>query len=489
MRINFVCVNVGTRYPMAYVEILRDMVFRNASTLEDDCAFWCLTDRPDELPEGVYPIPAPEGLPGYWAKLALFSPAMPWDEWDRVVYFDLDVAITGRLEDLVTRKGIAKDPGWPCHNSSVMVWDHGEHREAWDRFTPDIITRSPGPIVPANVLPEGVPNGGDQEWLTEVGGWDEFPAPWVVSYRWQAKAWPTADAKVVQFHGDPKPADIAEGWVPNVWKVGGFTSLPVMRGSNVTPEFVLANVQANLPRDLPWFTGFRDLDDKDVCVIVCGGPSMKSRVDEIRQRQRRGAKVITVNNTLSFLMARGIKPHAHVMLDARPENVEFLKDAPKGVRYLLATQCHPSLFETLADHEVVVWHNFIGEELRKLLEPYWETHPIVMVPGGGTVGLRALNLAWLSGYKRVHIYGMDGSYAADGSHHAYPQALNDGERTLDVQCGPKRYRCAYWQVRQCEEFREAYVHLTGEGVRVWVHGEGLIPDVWRSLRDESAAAA
>jgi hypothetical protein len=135
-----------------------------------------------------------------------------------------------------------------------------------------------------------------------------------------------------------------------------------------------------------------------------------------------------------------------------------------------------------------MWHNFFGEELRELLEPYWNSgRPIVMVPGGGTVGLRALNLAWLSGFKRLHVYGMDGSYAA-GAHHAYPQALNDGERTLEVEHAGKRYRCAFWMVRQAEEFREAYALLAREGVDVILHGEGLIPDIWRGLRAERAAA-
>ena len=53
MRINFVSVNVGPKYDMVYVSILRDMQGRNACNMDHDCAWWCITDRPDELPEGV----------------------------------------------------------------------------------------------------------------------------------------------------------------------------------------------------------------------------------------------------------------------------------------------------------------------------------------------------------------------------------------------------------------------------------------------------
>lgn len=482
--VHVVCVRVGDKYGPEYVEILADMVHRNLSTL--DHALWCVTDAPDALPPGVNPIPHDPALPGWWQKVRLFAGDMPWEPGSRVLYLDLDVAVVGRLEDFAERKGIARDAGWPCFNSSVMCWDHGEHRAVWDRFKPDVMTRSPGPLVPAKALPAGVPNGGDQEWITEVGGWETLPAEWVVSYKRQAQSWPPQGARVVIFHGEPKNHEISEGWVPNVWKVGGYTSLPVMRGANVSTDALLDNVRANVARGLPWFTGYRRRDRaEDTAVLVCGGPSMKSRVEEIRQRKRRGERLITVNNALRFLGEHGITPDAHVMLDARPENAEFVKGAPEGVTYFLASQCHPAVFEALEDRDVVVWHNFFGDgtELRAILEPYWDAKPIVGVPGGGTVGLRALNLLWLSGYRRVHIYGMDGSYAG-GDHHAYPQALNDGERVIEVSHGGRRFRCALWMIRQSEEFRDAYASLRAEGLRIFLHGEGLIPDIWRKIRND-----
>src|SRR4051812_1955973 len=160
MTVNFVMVRVGTRYSPDYVAILADMIARNASNLEE-FAIWCVTDAPDELPEGVNAIPAdPTIPPSWWAKLQLFSPAMPWAEGDRIVYFDLDVAITGRLEDLTERKGIIKDWHWPCWNSSVMVWDHGEHRQIWDTFTPEVMAKPSVELAP--YLPAGQINGGDQ---------------------------------------------------------------------------------------------------------------------------------------------------------------------------------------------------------------------------------------------------------------------------------------------------------------------------------------
>jgi hypothetical protein len=115
----------------------------------------------------------------------------------------------------------------------------------------------------------------------------------------------------------------------------------------------------------------------------------------------------------------------------------------------------------------------------------------MLVPGGSTVGLRSIWLAAYSGFRTVHIYGMDSCYADDGAHHAYDQTLNDGETVLKVARGDREYHCAPWMVRAAGEF-EATWHdmrtfvdpITGRlsPVTLHVHGVGLIPDIARELR-------
>ncbi len=454
--IQVVCVRVGTLYGPEYVEILRDMVDRN---LTEDFTFHQITDQPEQI-DGVNNIAALPRLEGWWQKLALFSPHMPWAEGDRVIYFDLDVAITGRLEGLP--KGIIRDWHLPGYNSSVMVWDHGEHRDVWERFIPQIkdIHR------------------GDQDWITEVGGWDTFPPGMFASYRSHAIDGPPAGAVAVIFHGEPKPPDCG-GWVKDIWRVGGHYVLPKMDGGNVPQAQILKNVEANCKRPLPWFIGFPKAKE---AVVVCGGPSLKRSLFSIRNRQKNGALIIAVNGVGPTLKRAGIKVDGMVMLDARPENIDFVKDG-RAVIYYLASQCDPSVFDALKDQNVVVWHCANGQayqELMDTLAPYDATHPIVVVPGGGTVGLRAINLCWISGFKRIHVYGMDSSYEGT-DHHAYAQPLNDGDRVITLKLGDKEYRAAIWMARQAEEFREAWVHLKAQGVMLKVHGRGLIPDLAKAL--------
>lgn len=484
MLVNVVCVRVGTKYGPEYVTNLFDMVVRNLSTHYGEIRFWCITDDPDSLPEGINHIPQDPDLPGWWQKIALFSPANPWEIGERVVYFDLDVAITGRLEDLVGTKGIIDDWHWPCFNSSVMVWDHGEHAIVWDAFDYDTMTAK-GPLSHLKIYPKGQINGGDQEWITAIDGenWTPFPAEWCKSYR-ESRVWPQEHCKVVVFHGEEKP-DTAGGWVADVWKVGGLTSLPEMKGANTSPEQMLANVAENIKLDVEWFTGAPE--HSKTLVLVCGGPSMRNNLKAIKAHKQRGAKIATVNNAMRFLLENGIKPDHHIILDARPENLAFLDDAPEGVRYFLASQCDPSLFAALlkskGKYDVILWHNSVGdgsaiEELTQDIDK-----PTVCVPGGCTVGLRALWLAWGSGYRKVHVYGMDSSYEEDGQHHAYAQPINDADSHIYVQMAGKTYRCAPWMARQANDFQKSWGELKRCGMKLFVHGTGLIPDMAKHLKE------
>jgi len=490
--LRFVMVSVGPAYGMEYVSTLADMIARNASQVEQ-FSIECVTDRPDELPPGVGYVPARAELPGWWQKVGLFAPDLPWEVGDKIIYFDLDVAITGRLEDLVEAEGIIQDWNWPCFNSSVMAWTHGEHENIWRRFDVAMIDK-PGKVVPAELLPAGQINGGDQEWITEVGGWKTFPAEWFVSYR-AAKAWPPNGCKAVILHGKPKPHEVTAGWVPNVWKVGGFTSLPLMNGVNVTHDHLAENIRAAVKRDLPWFTGFKE--GKRRAVIVGGAPSMLDHLADIRAHKRDGASIISVNNAWRVLVDAGITPDNHIMLDARAENAAFLEGAPAKTRYLIASQCHPDVFDALEGKDVILWHNGFGDNkvLHEVLAPWWgegpNQRPCILVPGGGTVGLRALWLCFFAGFRSIHCYGMDSSYDGD-KHHAYDQPINDADRVMEVVLhdpatgNEKRYSAARWMVRQVSEFRETYADLKREGVRIFVHGRGLLPDVVRGIRAEEA---
>jgi uncharacterized Rossmann fold enzyme len=195
--------------------------------------------------------------------------------------------------------------------------------------------------------------------------------------------------------------------------------------------------------------------------IVGGGPSLAEHLDELKWRQSQGVQIWATNNTFRYLCTRNIYPDAHILLDSRIENAAFITAAAHDVRYYLHVSCHPTLFEMLHYAQVVTY------ELDD--EGY-----------GNTVGLRAMYLAGLSGYRMLHLYGMDSSYK-DGQHHAYDQALNDEERQIEVTLEGQTFHCAAWMLHQAEEFQQIASSFADQDCTITVTGDGLLPTLARAM--------
>lgn len=145
------CLFVRGEYPytVEYVRRLRAMVNR---WIDRPFRFCCLTDRPQDMPEGVEAMPVKK-LAGFapWTKLEMFNPERQWT--GRMLYLDLDTLIVAPLAPLVdvsANFAVTADP--PQHgqrtrdsygrqivrrfNTSVMVWDAGTHPDLYTNWTP-----------------------------------------------------------------------------------------------------------------------------------------------------------------------------------------------------------------------------------------------------------------------------------------------------------------------------------------------------------------
>lgn len=474
--VTFVCVwwdGGDGKYGPEYVNILADMVARNC---ELPGRFICLTNTDGSgLAEDIEVRPLPPGYDGWWNKLALFHPdALP--ARSRIVFLDLDVIVCGPIEDLVRTKGIAADWLQGGYNSSVMVWDHGEHVEAWNLIRPQDMARLHG----------------DQDWLTELGGWAMLPTDWIVSYRLHAVEWPPENAKVVCFHGWPKPGDFdAEGmvlipdlpkslgviyadfkspWVPEMWSMGG---LAIPRYTSVLNNDIVAiraNVTANVANDVPRIDLAPAHDG--TLIIAAGGPSLASSLPAISLARARGATLWAVNGVHDYLIDRGIVPDAMVMLDSRKACVDaFLSRPHSEVEYLIATQCDPSAFERLDGSWMAS-----DPVVRKWTGWYWgvETMDDRYIGGGATVGLKSIALGYVLGYRRFMLFGYDSSYL-DGADHAYPQPMNANDLRVDVVLKGRKFTAARWMAKQVVEFLGMAAALTALGCEIQIHGDGLLP--------------
>lgn len=129
-------VRTGDKYGVEYVQRLRDMVSRH---LCQTIRFICITDQTEQV-AGVEMIRTE--LPGWWAKMALFSPEIRGP--GKCVYFDLDTVIIDDLTplslvyaDFATCANFTKAvvPAYPCkYGSCIMVMRDGFGADIYSRF-------------------------------------------------------------------------------------------------------------------------------------------------------------------------------------------------------------------------------------------------------------------------------------------------------------------------------------------------------------------
>ncbi len=199
--LNVVAVHVGDYCGRGreYVENLFDGISQN---LPQPYKAWCITDDPSFLPPGVTPIEADAGAHGWWSKIALFRPgALPQGE--QCLYFDLDTIIVGGISDIAEYRGkfaALSDYYFKGNmNSGLMSWQAGalDHVwRVWDRCG----------------RPQFDP-GGDQSWIEAVqptyDPWQEMLPGQIVSYKVDCQRGVPDKARVVCFHGRPRPHEVA----------------------------------------------------------------------------------------------------------------------------------------------------------------------------------------------------------------------------------------------------------------------------------------
>lgn len=469
--INVVCVKSGTLYGAEYVNVLFDSVCRNLGQ-NAKFKFFCFTNDPEGLHEAIQVKPYPENLTGWWPKLYLFKNGL-FPDGERIIYIDLSTVIVNGLDDIFKYEGvfaILKDfyrpDGW---QSSVMSWKAGSFGHVWDDYERDHY-----PSI----------EGGDQSWIEQMipraDFWQDILPGQIVSYKVHCENGVPKGARIVKFHGVPMPHSIKDGWIPHIWKVGGGSSLELMIEGNTHLENIKDNVRYSIDEGIPVIDGAYPAHGKHA-VIIGGGPSINSFVDEIKSRKTLGQDIIALNNSWKWLEKRLISADYHVMLDARPENSEFVPPSGSKITRLYATQCDHRVINLSKNENTILWNSYIGE-----VADAFNHRNMFWIGSGTTVGIRSIFLLYTLGYRHFHLYGYDSSYE-DNEGHAYEQKLNHGEKVIDVVVHGRTFKAAPWMVTQSQDFLETMEHITGLGCEVTIHGDGLLPWMAKKCLIECAA--
>jgi len=196
---------------------LKNMLDKNISIPYE---FYCLTDLVGvNWDAGTFNLlPLVYNYRGWWSKMELFRPDL--FEENRVVFFDLDTIIVGNIDDLLLRNEnfIGLKPFNPIRSkwngyvaSAIMGWrNNGFYNFLFSKFDYDSHTRL---------------FRGDQDYLSWVfrendlafSFWQDLVGG-IYSYKRHVRRNGLQDdARIICFHGKPRPNQVNEKWIKEVW--------------------------------------------------------------------------------------------------------------------------------------------------------------------------------------------------------------------------------------------------------------------------------
>lgn len=232
-------------------------------------------------------------------------------------------------------------------------------------------------------------------------------------------------------------------------------------------------------------------------VLVGSGPSVKEEVASLRKKSRDPRYMFFgIKGGHDFLLEHGIEPHFAVAVDPleKIHRENFLRDA-KRCKYFIASQCHPTLFDSLLKRgkEVIIWHLLTDSMLKWAQEEGSPIYQHYLIPGGSTSGLRCIVLAYAMGFRKFHLFGYDSCLTGKMrkvNGEIYDEKKPDGtDKALDVFVGTKKFRADPAMASQATEFQDLLKSLWRADDPFWVkgYGKGMIQTIIRERYREGAA--
>lgn len=183
-------------------------------------------------------------------------------------------------------------------------------------------------------------------------------------------------------------------------------------------------------------------------------------------------ETMAVNGALQLFTEQGIAPTWWICCDPQGPGdnlttpIDFLKDIPEETVYLVASKCHPAVFERLKHRDVRLWHV--------------NDHPIPnvrQVPCAVSVTLCAMMLAMRLGYRSIHTWGWDCCYDGE-THHAGKGDLSCTAERLKIEVGDEPDTVWFesnptWCC-EVEDALKILPVLKWSGVDVHIHGKSMI---------------
>lgn len=226
-------------------------------------------------------------------------------------------------------------------------------------------------------------------------------------------------------------------------------------------RYTLANLERGLEQIKPG--PVRD----DPLYIVCSGPSLAETWHELKGRP---GEIWALNAAFDYLCDKGIRPDYGACIACENEILRYFQNIEPQDKFLFASQTHPALVDRALERggEVKFWHVACPSD--------WDDMPILPEPriyGGGTIGTRAIDLAWVMGFRNIHLLGMDACISEDGRIAVETPMYEDRRDSLRTFIiNGRAFVAMPSHARQVEDFAAVIRPLIG--LNITVYGDGML---------------
>jgi len=272
-------------------------------------------------------------------------------------------------------------------------------------------------------------------------------------------------------------------------KVVNAADLNIKTKNCLDHDKIKANVKENLSQIRAWASITRPTMKTLECgiqpIVICAaGPSLANHIEEIKQWQKDGAKIIAVKHAIDTLKAHKVTPWGVVLLDPRGHVEGFVQNPDPDPFYFVASMCDPAVIATLNKNKckVVGYHALVNAGELDLMIPQ-----DLPVSGGSATSTRSIGLfADMFGFKEFHLYGYD------LCHYQKPdltEMKDENPKYMEVSLGTHTHGNKYitrtfWTEGQFLAQSNELVSLYKErkDLNITIYGDGLAGWLYRNYK-------